>query len=230
MRKVHGVIVFDAGTRMRWDGTPGPARPGYGGVAGMFSELLGVSNLVPMAALSSEIYLPHDPYAPLNAAIAGYIRHRIAVDEQGDALLAMLTQGIELTPGQASMLQSEVARLLAAAVAPDVPGVPVTRLVVMPLRRVVREYFKGELRAQPMTRLSTRQYHLRQWSRTFKAYREIAVRFERAQVSELQRADGSVHSFAVIRMPAGDQKQLTYDLTARIVDSDARYEIATRRS
>jgi superfamily II DNA or RNA helicase len=219
VRKVHGVIVFDAGTRIRWDGRPGPARPGYGGVAGMFSELLGVSNLVPMAALSSEIYLPHDPDAPLNAAVAGYIRRRIAVDEQGDALLAMLTQGIELTPGQASRLQSEVARLLAAAVAPDMPRGSVTRLVVMPLRRVVREYFNGELRARLMTRLSTRQYHLRQWSRTFKAYREIALRFERAQVSELQRADGSVHSFTVMRMPSGDQKQLTYDLTARIVDS-----------
>ena len=196
------MIVFDAGTRIQWDGTPGPARPGYGGVAGMFSELLGVSNLVPMAALSSEIYLPHDLDAPLNAAIAGYIRRRIAVDEQGDALIAMLTQGIELTPDQASRLQSEVARVLAAAVAPDAPGVPVTRLVVMPLRRVVREYFKGELRARLMTRLSMRQYHLRQWSRTFKAYREIALHFERAQVSELQRADGSVHSFAVIRMQA----------------------------
>jgi hypothetical protein len=122
VRKVHGVIVSDAGARIRWDGTPGPARPGYGGAAGMFSELLGVS--------------------------------------------------------------------------------------------------KGELRARLMTRLSTRQYHLRQWSRTFKAHREIALRFERAQASELQRADGSVHSFAVVRMPAGDQKQLTYDLTARIVDSD----------
>jgi len=220
VRKVHGVIVFDAGTRIRWDGTPGPAQPGYGGVAGMFSELLGVSNLVPMAALSSEIYLPHDPDAPLNAAIAGYIRRRIAVDEQGDALLAMLTQGIELTPDQASRLRSEVARLLAAAVAPDMPRGSVTRLVVMPLRRVVREYFHGELRARLMTRLSTRQYHLRQWSRTFKAYREIALSFERAQVSELQRADGSVHRFAVMRMPSGDQKQLTYDLTARIVDSD----------
>jgi hypothetical protein len=90
----------------------------------------------------------------------------------------------------------------------------------MPLRRVVREHFRGELRARLMTRLSTRQYHLRQWSKTFKAYREIALRFERAQVTELQRADGSVHSFAVMRMPSGDQKQLTYDLTARIVDSE----------
>src|SRR5262249_44864072 len=151
VRKVHGVIVFDAGTRIRWDGTPGPARPGYDGVAGMFSELLGVSNLVPMAALSSEIYLPHDPDAPLNAAIAGYIRHRIAVDEQGDALLAMLTQGIELTPSQASTLQSEVARLLAAAVAPDVLGGPVTRLVGMPPPRGVRQPFKGELRPRRVT-------------------------------------------------------------------------------
>ena len=220
VRKVHGVIVFDAGTRIRWDRTPGPARPGYGGVGGMFSELLGVPNLVPMAALSSEIYLPHDPDAPLSGAIAEYIRRRIAVDEQGDALLAMLTQGTDLEPRQVSTLQSAVARLLAAAVAPDAPPGSVTRLVVMPLRRVVREHFRGELRARLMTRLSTRQYHLRQWSNTFKAYREIALRFERAHVTELQRADGSVHSFAVMRMPSGDQKQLTYDLTARIVDSD----------
>ena len=219
-RKVHGVIVFDAGTRIRWDRTPGPARPGYGGVGGMFSELLGVPNLVPMAALSSEIYLPHDPDAPLTNAIAEYIRRRIAVDEQGDALLAMLTQGTELEPRQVSTLQSAVAQLLADAVAPDAPPGSVTRLVVMPLRRVVREHFRGELRARLMTRLSPRQYHLRQWSKTFKAYREIALRFERAQVTDLQRADGSVHSFAVMRMPSSDQKQLTYDLTARIVDSD----------
>lgn len=219
-RKVHGVIVFDAGTRIRWDRTPGPARPGYGGAGGMFSELLGVPDLVPMAALSSEIYLPHDPDAPLSGAIAEYIRRRIVVDEQGDALLAMLTQGTELEPGQVSALQSAVARLLATAVAPDAPPGSVTRLVVMPLRRVVRENFRGELRARLMTRLSPRQYHLRQWSKTFKAYREIAFRFERAQVAELQRADGSVHSVAVMRMPSGDQKQLTYDLTARIVDSD----------
>ena len=96
----------------------GPARPGYGGAGGMFSELLGVPNLVPMAALSSEIYLPHDPGAPLSGAIAEYIRRRIAVDEQGDALLAMLTQGTELEPYQVSTLQSAMARLLAAAVAP----------------------------------------------------------------------------------------------------------------
>ena len=220
VRTVHGVIVFDAGTRIRWDRTPGPARPGYGGAGGMFSELLGVPAVVPMAALSSEIYLPHDPGAPLSGAIAGFIRRRIVVDEQGDALLAMLTQGTELEPRQVSTLQSAVTRLLAAAVAPDAPPGSVTRLVVMPLRRVVRENFRGEQRARLMTRLSTRQYHLRQWSMTFKAYREIAFRFERAQVAELQRADGSVHRFAVMRMPAGDQKQLTYDLTARIVDSD----------
>jgi hypothetical protein len=220
VRTVHGVIVFDAGTRIRWDQTAGPARPGYGGVGGMFSELLGVSKLVPMAALSSEIYLPHDPDAPLKAAIASYIRRRIAVDEQGDALLAMLTQGLELPPAQVSALRSAVGRLLAAAVAPDAPRASVTRSVVMPLRQVVREHFRGEPRERLMTRLSTRQYHLRQWSRTFKAYREIALRFERAHVTELQRADGSVHGIAVMRMPSGDQKQLTYDLTARIVDSD----------
>jgi hypothetical protein len=113
-----------------------------------------------------------------------------------------------------------VAQLLAGAVAPDAPPGSVTRLVVMPLRRVVPEHFRGELRARLMTRLSPRQYHLRQWSKTFKAYREIALRFERAQVTDLQRADGSVHSFAVMRMPSSDQKQLTYDLTARIVDSE----------
>ena len=220
VRKVHGTIVFDAGTRIRWDQPGGPARPGYGGVGGMFSELLGVPNTVPMAALSSEIYLPHDPDKPLNAAIASYIRHRIAVDEQGEALLAMLTQGIELEPRQLSTLQSAVARLLDAAVGPGAPRGSVTRLVVMPLRQVVREHFTGEQRERLRTRLSTRQYHLRQWSKTFKAYREIALRFERAHVAELQRADGSVHSFAVMRMPSGDQKQLTYDLTARIVDSD----------
>jgi hypothetical protein len=220
VRKVHGVIVFDAGTRIRWDRTPGPARPGYGGAGGMFGELLGVPDLVPMAALSSEIYLPHDPDVPLSGAIAEYIRRRIVVDEQGDALLAMLRQGTDLEPHQVSTLQSAVARLLAAAVSPDGPRGSVTRLVVMPLRRVVRENFRGELRARLITRLSTRQYHLRQWSKTFKAYREIALRFERAQVTELQKADGTLHSFAVMRMPSGDQKQLTYDLTARIIDSD----------
>ena len=220
VRKVHGVIVFDAGTRIRWDQGAGPANPGYGGVGGMFSELLGASNLVPMAALSSEIYLPHEPDAPLNAAIAGYIRRQIAVEEQGDALLAMLTLGIEFEPRQLSRLESAMAELLAAAVAGDGPRGSVTQLVVMPLRRVVREHFRGEARERLLTRLSTRQYHLRQWSKTFKAYREIARRFERAQVAELQRADGSRHSFAVVRMPSGDRKQLTYDLTARIVDSD----------
>lgn len=221
VRPVHGVIVFDAGTRIRWDRSGGAARPGYAGVGGMFSELLGVPGLVPIAALSSEIYLPHDPVAPLSSAIASYVRGQVAVDEQGAALLAMLTQGLELEPRRLARLRSEVAELLTAAIAPDAPRESVTRLVVMPLRRIVREYFRpGEQRERLLARLSTRQYHLRQWSRTFKACREIALRFERAAVSEVQRADGSVHSVAVIRMPSGDQKQLTYDLTARIVDSD----------
>ncbi len=63
IRPVSGIIIFDAGIKIQWK--EGVATPGYGGVAGVFSQMLGDDRFTPMAALSKEIYLPFSEENPL---------------------------------------------------------------------------------------------------------------------------------------------------------------------
>jgi hypothetical protein len=49
----------------------------------------------------------------------------------------------------------------------------------------------------------------------------LAARFRRARAAELEKAAGDRLPFYVVTMPAGNRKQLMYDLTARLVDAES---------
>lgn len=56
---------------------------------------------------------------------------------------------------------------------------------------------------------------------TFFDYALLAAGFRRAQVAELEQVSGARQKFFVVSMPGGSRKQLMYDLTSRIVDSES---------
>jgi hypothetical protein len=58
------------------------------------------------------------------------------------------------------------------------------------------------------------------WTATFFDYALIMTAFLQAHVAELEQVSGARQKFFVVRMASGDRKQLMYDLTARIVDTE----------
>lgn len=223
VREVHGVIVFDTGKRIRWQA--GVAVPGYSGVGGVFAQMLGDERFVPMAVLSGEVYLPWSESDPLAGQIAGYVRQHIMLGEVADALFGLATQGLGLSDAQLSALRSAMDEALRAYVA-ELGGVRSARIgefgrrVLTPLRRAARAARLGPARSRLLARLSLRHYHVRRVAANFFDYAMIARDFERARLAELEQSDGTRRRFCVVRMPAGERKQLVYDLTSRVVDAD----------
>ncbi len=222
-RPVHGVIIFDAGTHIRWqDGT---AIPGYRGVAGVFSQMLGDKRFTPMAVLSSEMYLAYDEVDPLPARIASFIKRVIMLGELGDALFGLTTGGLGLTGEQLSRLRSAFDGILARYVDTLIevgatrPG-EFSRKVLSPFRRAVRKAKLGEMGDKLLARLSIKHYHVRNCVTTFFDYALIANMFRHAHVAELEQVSGARQRFYVVKMAQGERKQLMYDLTARIVDAE----------
>jgi superfamily II DNA or RNA helicase len=222
-RPVHGVIIFDAGTRIRWqDGT---AIPGYRGVAGVFSQMLGDKRFTPMAVLSSEMYLAYDEVDPLPERIAAFIKRVIMLGELGDALFGLTTGGLDLTGRQLARLRSAFDGILARYVDTLVevgatrPG-EFSRKVLSPFRRAVRKAKLGEMGDKLLARLSIKHYHVRNCVTTFFDYALIADVFRHAHVAELEQVSGARQRFYVVKMAQGERKQLMYDLTARIVDAE----------
>lgn len=231
VRQVHGVIIFDAGTRIRWQPGKGVASPsnvavpGYAGVAGIFAQLLGDQRFTAMAALSSEIYLAHDEDNPLPAQIAAFIKREIMLGELGDALFGLTTQGLGLGDVQLAALRQSFDNILAEYVLP-LSQVRVARprefyrKVLIPFKRAVRKAKLGALRKKLLERLSIRHYHVRNCVNTFFDYAHIVDMFLEAHVAELEQVNGARQQFFVVKMPTGERKQLMYDLTARIVDAE----------
>ncbi len=156
IRPVHGVIIFDVGTRIRWqDGT---AIPGYRGVAGVFSQMLGDKRFTPMAVLSSEMYLAYDEVDPLPARIAAFIKRAIMLGELSDALFGLTTGGLGLTEEQLARLRSAFDGILARYVDTLVevgavrPG-EFSRKVLSPFRRAVRKAHLGDTREKLLSSL-----------------------------------------------------------------------------
>ncbi|GAC1347337.1 MAG: hypothetical protein NVSMB27_12540 [Ktedonobacteraceae bacterium] len=231
VRPVQGVIIFDAGTRIRWQAgkgeaqTPQLAAPGYSGVGGVFSQMLGDKRFTPMAALSSEIYLPYDAADPLPARIAAFIKREIMLGELGEALFGLTTQGLDLQDEQLMALRHSFNAILAdyvhslTAVGTARPG-EFYRKVLAPFRKAVRKAKLGALRDRLLARLSLKHYHVRNCVLTFFDYALIVDAFLNAHVAELEQVSGSRQKFFVVKMAPGDRKQLMYDLTARIVDAE----------
>jgi superfamily II DNA or RNA helicase len=221
VRKTSGVVVFGAGKRIDWE--YGVANPGYAGVAGIFSQMLGQRGLTPMAVLSSEIYLPWSDANPLPIRISNFIKQAVMTDELGKSFYSLLTQGIEISNHHANTLQKSIVSSLKAFV--DEHGIiamPKPKAfnegVLQKIQQKIRDMKIGE-DDHLVSRLNLKNSHLIKWMRSFFDYGIIAGRFARASTAVLQQADGRQHRFFVIKMDQGERKQLMYDLAARIMDT-----------
>jgi superfamily II DNA or RNA helicase len=225
VRPVSGVIVFDAGKRIRW--RQGLTAPGYDGVAGLFAQLLGDKRFSAFAALSSEMYLTRDEDNPLPPRIASFIESELMCGDVAGAIFRLLTQG--LIDDDASGMNEQRARYatLVSEYVASLAEVRARRLGEF-RRRVLRP-FAREARATVGTRAHERlrarllpgNVHLDELITTFFDYAELAGDFRRARVAEIEQVSGARQSFFVVPMPGGRRKQLMYDLTARIVDSES---------
>ncbi|HOV67499.1 MAG TPA: hypothetical protein PLI31_03965, partial [Methanoregulaceae archaeon] len=220
-REVPAAIVFDRAARIRWR-EPLPA-PGYGGVAGLFAELLGEPGLTPMAVVSGELYLPADGDPPPSARIATHVREVVMREGMGRNLLALVTRGLDLPDEVRAGLAEELDLRLRDYLA-GMTGVRASRpaefgrRVLGPLRRRVRRARLGPAGDRLLERLSPRHHHVRRWIGTFFDYALVAQRFDDAPEGRLRRADGVECAYRVVRMTGGERRAYFYDLVARVVD------------
>ncbi len=222
-RKINGVIVFDRGKRIRWD--TDEAVPGYSGVAGVFAQMLGEKKITPMAVLSSEIYMPWKEKNPLPLRIAGFIKQEIMLEELGEALFGLLTQGLGLTEDQTSSLHSSFREILRhyiqglSKIRASRPG-EFNRKVLRSFRREIKKVKLDSIETKILARISMKNFHLRRWIKTFFDYGLIASYFIIARVAELRQVSGELQKFYVVKMAQGERKQFMYDLTARVTDAE----------
>ena len=223
VRPVTGVIVFDTAKRIRWQ--EGVASPGYAGVGGLFAQLIG-AEFTPMAATSTEIYLPWSETDSLPARIAGIVRGSIMAGELEEALLELVLVGVEV-PEEGRML---LRRSLAGLVREYAEGHSLVqaprpaefqRKVLGRFRRDLKQAVSPEAADRLRERLRPENHHLRRWIDEFFRYAMMARRFDEARPAELRGADGMIRPFFVVQMPVGEEKQLMYDLVARIVDDES---------
>jgi superfamily II DNA or RNA helicase len=222
-RPVSGIIVFDAGKRIRW--RSGLTAPGYDGVAGLFAQLLGDPRFTAFAALSSEMYLTYDERDPLPPRIAEFVEAELMRGEVAGAIFGLATQGLDLAPETLGELRAQYSALIDGYVS-SLTGVRARRLgefrqrVLGPFRRAARGLVPGSAGERLRGRLDPRNVHLEGLITTFFDYAEIAEGFRRARVGEVEQVSGARQRFFVVPMPDGPRKQLMYDLTARIVDAE----------
>lgn len=221
VRRTGGVVVFGTGKRIDWEYDV--ANPGYAGVAGIFSQMLGQRGITPMAVLSSEMYLPWAEANPLPLRISNFIKRAVMTDELGKSFYSLVTQGIEIDQGCVSQLQYVILSSLKEFVnLHDIIAMPkpitFSRDVLERIQQRIRNMKLRET-DKLVSRLNLKNNHLTKWLRSFFDYGLIAGRFARASTAMLQQADGKQHKFFVIKMDQGERKQLMYDLAARIMDT-----------
>jgi hypothetical protein len=221
-RPVSGIIVFDTGRRIHWQ--QAGSMPGYEGVGGLFAEMLGDERFTAFAALSSEMYFAYDEKDPLPPQIARFIEDEFMRGEVAEAIFGLATQGLDLAPEVLDRLHQRHVELIDRYV-PRLVNIGATRRgdfrrrVLNPLRRTIRRLKLGSEGKRLLGRLHARNVHLVGLVQTFFDYALLAARFRRAVVAELEQVSGARQKFYVVRMPAGNRKQLMYDLTSRIVDA-----------
>lgn len=223
-RKVSGVIIFDAAKRIREERDT--SVPGYAGVGGLFAQMLGDDRLTPMAAISSEIYLPWNEKNPLTYQISDYIRQEIMLNELGNAFFNLVTQKSGLSKEQLSSLKVSFDALLKEYfenlinVGASRPS-EFNRKVIKKFRRLVNES-KPDINIKKLSdKLSLKHHHVRMWVDNFFDYALIASRFHEAKTAKLRQAGGIEQKLFVVKMAQGERKQLMYELISRVVDAES---------
>jgi hypothetical protein len=222
-RSINGVIVFDSGRRIRW--RQGLTAPGYEGVAGLFSQLLGDGRFTVLAALSSEMYMTFDETDPLPPRIAAFIESELMRGEVAGAIFRLATQGLDLSADAVATLRPLFDRLMAeyvTALAGSRAQRPAEfrRKVLRPIQRAARKELSESASTRMRARLLSGNVHLTGLITMFFDYARLAADFQRAHVAEVEQVSGQRQQFYVVRMPGGRRKQLMYDLTSRIVDAE----------
>ncbi len=109
-RNVTGTIVFDDSRSIRWGNVAASA--GFEGVGGMFGQLLGEPDMVPIAALSKEIYLPVDDNNPFAPRIAAFIHDTILLGEFRAAISDLILSGQDIAADVVEQFDESLFRLL----------------------------------------------------------------------------------------------------------------------
>ena len=199
--------------------------PGYAGVAGLFSELLGDARFTVMAALSSEMYFTYDPADPVTQHIADFIRDTLMNRDVAQAVFNLFVAGLELPSDVNALLEEEFFGRLTGFTA-TLAHLHATRLgafnakVLRPLQRTVRRMDLSLAGQRLLARMHRRNADLKRLVTTLFDYGLLATHFREAHVATLEQVSGAQRRYQVVTMPNGARrKQLMYDLTARIVDA-----------
>lgn len=222
-REVSGIIVFDRGRRIQWK--RGVAAPGYDGVAGLFSEMLGDSRHLPIAVLSSEIYLPYMEQEIVAHLVAAFIERRMMMENIGEAMQELVLSGLDAPEAVRQRFRKQFTTLLEELLPQLAAGRPrfgmFNKGVLAPLRAQYGRKsggFPQQSRSILRSRLRLGYPHLRSLITTFFDYSGLARLWRDPLEAELRQASGKLFKFSVIPMPGGRRKQLMYELTARLVD------------
>jgi hypothetical protein len=222
-RKLNGVIVFGRGKHINWE--QDVAVPGYTGVGGIFSQMLGQKGLTPMAVLSDEMYLPWYEKRSIPQQISNFIKHEILISELGNTLFTLITQGIEMDEEKCGKLRYHFDALLIEYVRSlEIVGAPrpsqFVQRVLDKLREAVIAFGLEDVAIKLNSRMDLKNRHMQNWITNFFNYAIISSWFLKSPIAKLTQANGEEQKFHVIKMGHGERKQLMYDLTARIVDAD----------
>jgi hypothetical protein len=223
-RPVSGIIIFDNARRINWKA--GLTIPGYEGLGGLFSQLMGDERFTPYAVLSSEQYLPYSETDPLPPRIAAFIEQELMGGEIAGAMFDLVFQGLRLGDETRLDLRKRWDELIINYI-PGLKNVHATRpghfskRVLRPMRERIRRLSLGLSGDRLVSRLDLRNIHFADLTNTFFDYAIIARYFRQAHVAELEQVSGARQKFFVIPMSSGNRKLLMYDLTSRIIDAES---------
>jgi superfamily II DNA or RNA helicase len=223
-RAVSGIIIFDSARRINWK--QGLAMPGYEGLGGLYTQILGDTRFTPYAVLSSEQYLPYDEKDPLPPRIATFVEEELMCGEIAEAMFSLVFQGIDAPEATLEdfrkqwhvLINTYIPRLKNVHAAR--PG-DFSRRVLHPMRQRIRAQTLGFAGERLLSRLDLRNIHFADLMRTFFDYAIIARYFRQARIVELEQVSGARQKIFVIPMSSGSRKLLMYDLTSRIVDAES---------
>ncbi|MCP4176796.1 MAG: DEAD/DEAH box helicase family protein [bacterium] len=223
-RNVSGIIIFDRGRKINWKDEM--AVPSYEGVGGLFAHMLRDSEFTGIAVLSNEMYLTYNPADPLTEKIAAYIENEHMQIVIGEAILNLIIQGLQLPEDFSVQLKNEFTSKLRDYI-PTLKKIhsarhaDFSRQVLKPLRQFIIKENLEIIGDQLLARLSPQNFHLTNLVQTFFDYSIISRHFREAHIANLSFPNGEKGKFCVVPMGGNKRrKQLIYELTSHIVDSD----------
>ena len=222
-RPITSTIIFDKARQIDWKSEV--PSPGYEGVGGLFAQMLGDERYVPYAILSSAQYLPYDAEDPLPPKISAFVEQAMMKGEIGEAMFALVFQGLEIAPEIQENLYQHWMNLIERYIEKlenvhaARPG-EFSRRVLRSMRNRIRKFDLGMPGERLLSRLDLRNIHFADLVSSFFDYAIIARYFRQAKVAQLEQVSGEQQEFYVIPMPGGNRKLLMYDLTSRIVDAE----------